>query len=159
MVLKISISTLLSLIAFLSNAQELLGPAGGTDTSQQITVNWSIGEIVTTTQSNATGYVTQGFEQSNFTISSIEKVTNQEINISIYPNPTANYLNINAAGLKSEILEVKIVNNLGKVVFNNSYKTHSIQLSLLDLSNSNYFLLLSTPNKSYFEKFSIVKTR
>lgn len=77
-----------------------------------------------------------------------------EIDISIFPNPSQDYLNIS---MNSEILEphvVQIFNLNGKMVFNKSIKNfHEIRLNINDLASGRYYLLFRSNKRTISREF------
>ena len=75
-----------------------------------------------------------------------EEITNLTSDLSVYPNPTTNKVNINLANNK-EIANVTITNILGKVVKTTTMNGENTQLSVKDLINGVYFVSIETTNK------------
>ena len=75
-----------------------------------------------------------------------EEITNSTSDLSVYPNPTANMVNINLANNK-EIANVTITNILGKVVKTTTMNGETTQLSVKDLIDGVYFVSIETTNK------------
>jgi len=75
-----------------------------------------------------------------------EEITNSTSDLSVYPNPTTNMVNINLANNK-EIANVTITNILGKVVKTTTMNGENTQLSVKELINGVYFVSIETTNK------------
>ena len=75
-----------------------------------------------------------------------EEITNSTSDLSLYPNPTANMVNINLAN-NNEIANVTITNILGKVVKTTTMNGETTQLSVKDLIDGVYFVSIETTNK------------
>lgn len=74
-------------------------------------------------------------------------------NISIYPNPTKDKLNIQLENFNQNNLSISITNYLGQVVKNYSISQNLTVLELSDLSNGIYFLNLQNNNFQKTIKF------
>lgn len=71
-------------------------------------------------------------------------------NFSIYPNPTANILNINS---NSDIKEVKIYNTLGQLVMNQSVNSNALVLPVENLSKGIYIIVVQIQNEVIRKQF------
>jgi hypothetical protein len=94
-----------------SKAQEAISTSGETNVTNTVTLSWTLGEIVTETgyRSEGESSLTQGFQQGKLTVTAIKEKENSNMNISVLPNPTSDYLNIATDDYK----------DLGYQVFNN----------------------------------------
>ena len=75
-----------------------------------------------------------------------KEITNSTSDLSIYPNPASNRININL-GNNKEIANVTITNILGKVVKTTTMNGENTQLSVKELINGVYFVSIETTNK------------
>lgn len=95
-------------------SQEVISSAGRIFSSNGINLSWSIGEVITTTVDDGTTTLTQGYQQANLTISTIEEdITNL---YSIYPNPTKNNFTIESGNQSSNTLTGMLYNMEGKLL-------------------------------------------
>ncbi|MCH8319134.1 MAG: hypothetical protein IIA88_11690, partial [Bacteroidetes bacterium] len=78
-----------------SISPEVYAASGEYYTSANATLSWTIGEGVIETFTGANAILTQGFQQSLYTITSIEEVSDNNYQISVYPNPATDFININ----------------------------------------------------------------
>jgi len=96
----------------------------------------------------------------NYTALGVSKINNKK-NISIYPNPVNNTLNINLDKLNSDNIKIQIIDLTGKVVFTSSVYSNANNLISLDingLKNGIYFCkVYSTENVILKEKIIINK--
>jgi hypothetical protein len=84
-------------------------------------------------------------------ISGIQKMSAND-NWKIYPNPSADLLNIESD--KDEILSINIYNIIGDVVFSFADSPFKkITLSMENISEGLYFIEIQTANKSGLKKF------
>ena len=75
-----------------------------------------------------------------------KEITNATSNLSIYPNPASNRVNINLRNNK-EIAKVIITNVLGEVVKTTMINGENTQLSIEELINGVYFVSIETTNQ------------
>ena len=142
-----------------SKSQEVIGSAGKNDKVSKAQVSWNIGETVVTSGKTSTGSVTQGYEQSGFTITSIELVNEtSKIKARVYPNPFVNDLYIEFSDLEDKTIVLKIFDAQGKLVFETTTNQNLTQRDLSAYSGSQYHLTLQSKDNSFFEKFSLIKS-
>jgi len=72
--------------------------------------------------------------------------------ITIYPNPTSNFINI-SGNVDEKISNIRIFNEDGRLVKNINYPIISKSIYVGDLKAGTYFISVSTPNKKYTSKF------
>lgn len=113
----------------LASAQSSYSPSASTYTSEDYSIQWSLGELkVSTLPINDSIQVTQGFNQPFFLICdscnenigtiplTAKELSNQSKNITIYPNPVINTLNIEAKLPYTEGSYLAIIDALGQVL-------------------------------------------
>ena len=77
-------------------AQEVISSQGDTYTNVSGNIDFTIGEVITFTGSNVENQLTQGFHQTNWSFVSIKDHV-PSFNALIFPNPTEDFLNIQAS--------------------------------------------------------------
>ncbi len=84
-----------------------------------------------------------------------EKIKNNTL--SIYPNPGTDQINIKLENSIGGISRIRIINTLGITVWNskeeNSHLNEGYQISLSDLSNGIYTIVVSTENKTFSGRY------
>lgn len=112
---------------FKGYGQFVVSNSGSSFVNSNIKLDYTIGEVLTSTLDNNGYLVTQGFHQISWSILSSNNILN-EVNIKIFPNPTSDYLNI-CSEISSDIL-VEIFNVNGQKLFKSSENTsHTIDVS------------------------------
>ena len=77
--------------------------------------------------------------------------TLNKASVNIYPNPAADYLNIDMEGFNGQQVQVIITDMSGKQVINNTLKVNGSQTSTLDVSNlptGTYFIQIQTEDQN-----------
>lgn len=120
---------------------ELTSASGGYSEGANGSVSWSIGEPIITTSEGFSMDVTQGFHQSNIHVVSVEN--NEEIGISIYPNPTNNFVNIES----EKPLRVSIMDISGRLIRVVDVTDSNKQVDVTDLSRGTYTLIFESAGK------------
>lgn len=150
--MKNSIFTIATLVIALVTskpvlAQEATGTGG--------TVSYSIGQIVYTTNTGINGSVAQGVQQP-YEISTTIGINETTINLemSVYPNPTANYLTLKTddnANLSYQLYDMQ-----GKIIESKTVTAGSTTIKMEGLPKASYFLKVS--NSEHPDSYREVKT-
>lgn len=136
-------------------SQGVISSQGDSYTDPSASIDFTIGEVVTSTVSNGEKTLTQGFHQANWSFVSIENhVPNYEA--IIFPNPTDNFLNIKAISFKN--VNYSLFDEMGKLVLNGTLCSEKTSLDVSKLHTGLYSLVLNNPENK-LKTFNIIKTR
>jgi hypothetical protein len=137
------------------HAQESPTSTGGEATGTGGTASYSIGQVVYTTATGTNGSVEQGIQQP-FEISTVLGINETTVNLelSVYPNPTTNYLTLKAE--KIDNLNYQLLDMLGRVIKRKKMVSNSSNISLEGQPTSIYFLNVVKDNK-IIKTFKIIK--
>lgn len=107
----------------------------------------------------ATGEVLNANEISNYV--GINEMV-QDNNIRVYPNPLADFTNLEFSLTEKSVVKVEVCNFLGKTVYSESAREYpdginKIRISSSNLSSGVYLIKLTIDNQSYTHKISVVK--
>ena len=154
-----TLSFLAFLLSFSLNAQtshNVLSATGGDASGSGGTVAYSVGQIVYTTNTGTTGSVAQGVDQA-YEISSVGiKETALNISLSIFPNPTSDYLTLKVEDYNNEALSYNLINEQGKLVMNEQITNQDTQVAMSTLARGAYFINILQANKK-IQTFKIIK--
>jgi len=147
------------LLSFSMNAQtshQVLSATGGDASGSGGSVAYSVGQIVYTTSTGSTGSVAQGVEQA-YEISSVGiKETALNISLSIFPNPTSDYLTLKVEDYNNEALSYSLLDEQGKLVLNEQITNQVTQVAMSNLARGAYFINVLQENKK-IQTFKIIK--
>ena len=132
---------------------ELIGTSGDSFKNENYQIDWSIGEVAVETYTNESNVLTQGLHQSIYTVLAVEDNA-IKLNMSVYPNPVTDIVNIKAKNLNDYQLILSDVNGKQLLV-----KQVSNASSLLDLSNyrrATYYLSINQ-NGKLLKTYKIIK--
>ena len=120
----------------------VLANAGELQENNGFTLSWTLGEIATETLSNDFT-LTQGFQQSLPVISNLivipnSVVTASKIEVTAFPNPCINHLNIELTGDFKE-KTIQIFNQQGQLI-RSLQPLHQQQISVHDWPQGMYYL-------------------
>ena len=142
----LTLLAMLSVVGF-SYSQDLdhfvIGSDGGHAKNNQFSLSYTIGEVVTDlgrdTINNAD--LTQGFQQSYISIVSVED-HDFDIDISIYPNPAVDQLNVRISDIdKANSYSVYDMN--GKLIRQEAIRAKEFKIGFGSLSTGNYMLVFT----------------
>jgi len=137
------------------HAQESTVTSGGEATGTGGEASYSVGQVVYTTNTGNNGSVAQGVQQP-YEISTTVGVNETTINLelSVYPNPTTNYLTLKVED--NTQLSYKLYDLNGEVLKSNAVNSVSSQISLEELPSAIYFLNVIKDNQ-IIKAFKIIK--
>lgn len=142
--MKIISSILLVLAAHMMSAQDLspevVATAGETFSSNSLTLDWTLGEIMTESYSG-TIVLTQGFHQPDNNTTSLEDLASLFGTIKVYPNPTTDLIVIETE--QAGGLDLLLYDMTGRTVLHKNVSASSSQLNLSGLPDGTYLLRLS----------------
>jgi hypothetical protein len=162
LLLTVTLLQLEYLSAQITIQNEVLSSAGTTFSNSIYQVDFTFGEVFTSTLTSSTGTLyTQGFQQPNrrkfgilnpVLVSLDEEVSE---NFNVYPNPFRGELTIEIP--TTELVYIQLYDNTGRLVLNHllSQVTNTIDLSVLSVGN--YQLVLQT-NEAFLGRLSLIKS-
>lgn len=121
-------------------------------------LSWTLGETITETSEIPNVHLTQGFQQSSYTIVNVYEKPESEIKVSIFPNPAVNYINVNIS-YSNETFEVWLIDMNGNIVFNETSVQKSTKIDLKGFSASNYLLKIKSSDGNVIKSYKIIKNR
>lgn len=136
------------------DAQEVIATQGDSYTAAPGTLDFTIGEVVINTASNATTDLTQGFHQTNWKFSGLEDFA-PEFVITVFPNPTSDYLHIQTTDYQN--LHVELFDEAGKLVAQENLLTETTSIRVVDLATGNYSLVVSN-HSGKLKLFKLIKS-
>ncbi len=159
---KLLLSTCLILYSctMLLYAQETVNAGGGEAKGGGGSLNYTIGQIVYTTDNGLAGSVAKGVQQAYeiSTVKSIESLI--ELECSVYPNPTVDVLSFKLLDPGYEDLNLKLQDMTGKVISSKDVVGNKTKFNMRNMSGGVYFLrvLLKDPRGSQEVRvFKIIK--
>jgi hypothetical protein len=136
-------------------AQEVISSQGDTYTNVNGNIDFTIGEVITFTGSNVENQLTQGFHQTNWSFVSIKDHVSS-FNALIFPNPTEDFLNIQASVF--EMVSYSLYDEMGKLILKGVLSSEKTSLEVSQLQTGLYSLVLNNP-ENILKTFNIIKTR
>ena len=143
------------LIGTTLSAQEVVSSQGESYSNSSGNINFTIGEVVTNTETDGTYDITQGFHQSNWTLVGIKNfVPNYEV--SIYPNPSTNVLNIKTSSYEN--VSYKLYDAVGKLIMQGDLSSDLTALQVSYIAQGKYTLTLNDQTQ-ILKTFKLIKVQ
>jgi hypothetical protein len=140
-------------------AQTSVNATGGNASGSGGSASYSVGQLAYTTNTGTNGSVSEGVQQP-FEISvvtGIEEAKDIFLNVSAYPNPTTDYLELKVENLQLSELSYKLYDIRGKVYQNKEIGNSITKIEMQNLPQGIYFIkVIDTKNKE-FKTFKIIK--
>ncbi|MCO4807473.1 MAG: T9SS type A sorting domain-containing protein [Flavobacteriales bacterium] len=158
----IKVSALFSFLFVLGStiqAQEVIASAGAEVESSGGSMSYTIGEMVVTSTINTEGALTQGYQQGFLTPTAIDEIP-AELELSLYPNPAADYIIIESKSL-SDFEQITMYDMAGKLVWSqngNSSVDNKITVDFTGHAAGNYIIRLADSDKDQSFSYSVVKS-
>ena len=151
-----SIAFLLSFSVQAQTSHQVLSATGGDASGSGGTVAYSVGQIAYTTSTGTTGSVAQGVEQAYEIYSVGIKETALNISLSVFPNPTSDFLTLKVQDYNNEALSYNLLDEQGKLVLNEQIITQDTQVAMSTLARGTYFINVVQAIKK-IQTFKIIK--
>jgi len=155
---KLIVLLLLGISLSILNAQEVVPVTGGNATGSGGTANYTVGQIVYTTNSGTNGTSSQGVQQP-FEISvvtMVEEARDISLEIVAYPNPATDFVRLKIENYEVDNLRYQLYDINGTLLISNNIEGIETDISLQAFKPSTYFLKVIQLNKE-IKIFKIIK--
>ena len=151
---------LVILIFYMSSAlaQESITAAGGDGTGSGGSAAYTVGQILYSSSSGASGEVFQGVQlpYEISVISGVDRFEDLDWIISTYPNPVTDLLTLKVESLDGSELTFRLFNNEGKMVSSDKLLDSETDIDMSHLAPGTYFLQVFM-EKDAVKTFKIIK--
>lgn len=139
-------------------AQDAIPVSGGNANGSGGSVSYSIGQVVYTSNAGTNGSVSQGVQQP-FEISeitAISEATGINLTVSVYPNPTTDFLMLSISDFEISNLSYQLYDLNGKLLETKNIDNNQISILISNLVPATYFLKV-IQSKKEIKTFKIIK--
>ena len=136
-------------------AQTVVSVNGGTATAAGTQVSWTIGEPVVATVSDGNSTLTQGFQQSKLTVTAIDDLQVQGVEIKVYPNPTSDYVTVHFSNTIEKPAYL-LFDLSGRLIEQKNIESTGTKIDMSGYSGGSYILKLRTAEQP-LQTFKIIK--
>jgi hypothetical protein len=153
--MKKSTIVLFSLFATLSvSAQEVVSTQGDSYTNGDVSMDFTVGEVIINTGTDGSIDITQGLHQTNWTITALESYS-PTYEATVFPNPTADVLNIQTSNFENVMYTLYDVK--GVLVKQGNLSAEETPIQVSELASGSYSLILNKGTQN-LKTFKLVKT-
>ncbi len=154
--LKITLTLLLGLGVPMLYAQNSINASSGQISGSTGEISFSVGQVFYNTNIGATCYESQGIQQP-FDITVITSLGGFEhINLSVFPNPTANYLHLIIEDADKTQYTYQLYSTNGTVIQNEKVFETVTTINMCSFVSAIYFMKVFNKNK-LIKTFKIIK--
>ena len=135
------------------SAQEVVSTQGDSYSNSNGSIDFTVGEVIISTETDGTNDITQGFHQTNWNFVGLDNhVPNYEA--SIFPNPTEDVLNIRTSMFEN--VTYTLYDAKGRLVLQNVLLTEQTPIRVSQLAPGSYSLTLNN-EKQILKTFKLIK--
>jgi hypothetical protein len=154
--LKTSAILLLGLGLTGLQAQESINPTGANASGSEGSVSYSVGQVIYTTNSGTNGSVVQGVQQP-YEISVVTSLeVAKSINLSVYPNPTTDYLTVSISEFEISNLSYQLYDLNGELLQSEKITSNQTNIAMSNFVPATYFVKVVQESKEV-KTFKIIK--
>lgn len=146
----------LSLIKAQSTSPQVVSSGGDFFENPNAKLSWTVGETITETAEISNVNLTQGFQQSSYTIVNIYEKPESKIDVSVFPNPAIDFINISINN-SDEVFEIYLIDINGKTIFKNNSIMKSVNIDLSAFLASSYLLKVKSKDGRLIKTYKIIK--
>lgn len=133
---------------------QVIASSGTSFSSAGAKLDFTIGEVSTSTLTASGNTLTQGFHQPELHFASIQDY-NSDFNIILYPNPTEQFVTVEST--KTDKMKVNVYDVNGKVIMVSNTFSNKITLDVSSVASGNYIMVITTENGDPIHSYSIIK--
>jgi hypothetical protein len=159
-ILSIALFVLPIFVGAQSISTEVIASSGEHFENGSVQLSWTLGEIVVDTYNSGGNILTQGFHQPELLITSIEELSELDLTVNIFPNPAADFINIEFTGNKTDMI-VELFDMRGKEVTRLDLSAYQMEtgINVSNIGSGGYLLRLTEENGKYISTYQIQKGR
>jgi hypothetical protein len=156
--LKLSAALLLGLGLTGLQAQESINATGGNATGSGGLVSYSVGQVFYTTNTGTISSIAQGVQQPYeiFVVTALEEAKGINLSVSVYPNPTIDFLNLKVENYDNANLTYQLFDISGKLLESKKIEGYQTSIVISNLVPATYFLKVIERNKEV-KTYKIIK--
>jgi hypothetical protein len=147
---KSQLVLLLFINTFLIQAQQIISTTGDYQANSSVSLSWTLGECVINTDNSSNVILTQGFQQSKQTITSIQELQLNSLEISAYPNPTQDIVTLKVKTELAKECKFQLYDLNGKILAEQKIAGKETKISFNNRPSGTYIIKLI--NKDQVQK-------
>ena len=135
----------------------VISSTGGSASSGNVKMDYTLGETVIETFSAGGNTLTQGFHQTNLALVAIENVE-LFAELSVYPNPTSQFVNLDIPA-NYNLLDISMYDVTGKLLRTKTNASGLVTFDVNDLATGTYYLQVIKPKNEQIKTFKLIKSK
>ncbi len=149
------LTILMICVASSAGAQKVISANGGTATAAGTVISWTIGEPITTTVSDGTTTLTQGFHQTKLTVTAVNEIQVTGVEIKVYPNPTSDFVTVHFSNVVEKPTYL-LFDLSGRLIQQKNIESTDEKIDMTEYSGGSYILKLNSGQQP-LQTFKIIK--
>ena len=137
-----------------SLSPQVIASSGYSFTSASARLEFTVGEVATSTLTAGTNTLTQGFHQPEIQIFAVENY-NTDYVFTLYPNPTEQFVTV--VSTKEEDMQVHLYDLNGKALLVSSVFQQKITVDMQTLSAGSYIMRITTKAGIPLHSYTVIK--
>ena len=140
------------------SAQQASTSTGGNASGTNGNISYSVGLVNYTVNKTTSGSVSQGVQipYEIFILTGVDDTKKMNINLTVFPNPTNDYLMLTIESTSIKNLSYQLLNNNGKQVASQKLEGTSTKVDMNNFAAAPYFITI-TENNKVIKSFKIIK--
>ena len=136
---------------------EVIASAGEHFDNGTTQLSWTLGEVVIDTYDNGTNILTQGFHQTQLTVTSVEESL-ADVRLNMYPNPTSEVLNIELGNNESDI-NLQLFDMSGKLIHQDKIEAYQTKyvVPMNQVATGNYLVQMQSVDGKMNSTHKVIK--
>lgn len=157
MKIKLLLLVLALLFFQMSFAQQSVNASGGNVSNASGSVSYSIGQVFSKSSASATHSIIEGVHQPfEISILGVDQYPSINLEMKVYPNPTASHLFLNVGGDLSKEMSYQLFDISGRMIDQQKVLQRETKIDLT-ARNSGVFLLIVTSGNQKLKTFKVIK--
>jgi hypothetical protein len=153
---NINLVMLLCLVTCSLYSQEVVSTSGGQVENSTAQLSWTLGEPIIETVSDGGHTLTQGLHQSNLLVTAIDEIQRPNFNISAFPNPATDYIELTVERETQDELSFQLFDPNGKLLLEERFANDKAIIQTVDLLPAMYFITIKE-GQDNIQTFQIIK--
>jgi len=137
-------------------AQQVVATAGGTFNNSSGYLSYTIGEGVAQTLTKGNKTITQGFQQTNLSVTIVSELKELDFSITAYPNPVSDILKIRTDKKEVTGLQYLLFDMTGKLISGSNLEGTETNVPFDKLNSGTYLIKVQAGTKE-LKTFKIIK--
>lgn len=140
---------------------QVLSTSGSSFTTNNIQLDWTLGEMAITSIQNSSLQITQGFHQPYYVITLTKELPIDIGVVSVFPNPTAQQVEVRLDLLEDFPFAAELIDVTGKLIWKQNFQSNTkfFQKDLRALPSGVYFLNLTFDQNRFRKVVKVQKIR